>query len=273
VARHCWRGLRHVRYGSKGDGLLGPPLFFSGVAVAYRALLSSTLLLVLGASALRANEAKPEKGVAAPPPAETIDGAGTLDEPRKVAEAYLKALAGKGDDHARNYLLGGVTLTANEFSIPNWRIKKRDAARVEEGDTDGAIRMLRDLERRGAELLNAVVVAGDENSLVLSQAQAEKLMEPTRNQAQLFIEKYPVFSYIARVGRSVFWHPENPFLKEIRKLPKGGRYRLDVHRFHIEEIEHGQSARIWPLRVLRMTANDYDSGWKILPASDWDPSY
>ena len=58
----------------------------------------------------------------------------------------------------------------------------------------------------------------------------------------------------------------------MNKLEKGSTYVLEVHRFQIEEKDGG-SARIWPLRVLRVTSKTYDSGWKILPASDWDPNY
>jgi hypothetical protein len=236
-------------------------------------LSSSVVVVLLFASLVHAGDKPTEKGFAAPPPVAAVDGGGAMDEPRKVAEAYLKALSGKGDDSARNYLLGGVTLTANDFSIPNWKIKKRDAPRVEDKDVDGAVKMLRDLEKKGAELLNAVVVSGEEGSVQLSQAQADKLMEPTKSQAQKFIDAYPTFAYIARVGRPVFWHPDNPFLKEVKKLPKGGQYHLEVHRFQIEETDNGKASRVWPLRVLRMTSTGYDSGWKILPASDWDPNY
>jgi hypothetical protein len=213
-----------------------------------------------------------EPGLAKAPPVAAVDGAGVLDDARKIAEAYLKALEGKGDDSARNYLLGGVTLTASDFTIPNWRIAKRDAVRTESKDVDGAIKMMRELEKKGAEALNTVVVAED-SSLSLSQEQANKLLEPTRKQAQKFIEAYPLFSYVARVGKDVFWHPENPWLKEVKKLDKGGTYTLELHRFHIEEKDSAGNTRIWPLRVLRVTTKNYDSGWKILPASDWDPNY
>jgi hypothetical protein len=214
-----------------------------------------------------------EKGKAAPPPVGSTDGAGALDEPRKVAEAYLKALEGKGDGTARNYLLGGATLTANDFNIPNWKIVKRDAARHEEKDTDGAVGAMRTLEKKGAEALTNVVVSED-NSVALSQEQANKLLEPTKIQAQKFIDSYPLFAYVSRVGKDVFWHPENPWVAEAKKLGKGGNYKLEVHRFTIEEKDPGGGAsRTWPLRVLRVTTKTYDSGWKILPASDWDPNY
>ena len=207
------------------------------------------------------------------PPVETTDGPGALDEPRKVAEKYLKALEGKGDGTAREYLLGGSTLTANDFTIPNWKIKKRDAPRIEERGVDGALAAMRDLERKGAEALNNVVVSED-NSVSFTQEQANKMLEPTKIQAQKFMDAYPLFSYIARARKDVFWHPENPWLKEVKKLGRGGDYKLEVHRFTIEEKDPGGGAsRIWPLRVLRVTTKTYDSGWKILPASDWDPNY
>jgi hypothetical protein len=228
--------------------------------------------VMMGAMLLLPAQKPAEPGVAKAPTATTTDGPGPLDEARKVAEAYLKALEGKGDDSARSYLLGGVTLTANDFTIPNWRIAKRDAVRTEQRPIEGAVKMMRDLEKKGAEALNAVIVSEDD-SLSLSQEQANKLLEPTRQQAQKFIEAYPLFSYVARVGKDVFWHPENPWHKEIKKLEKTGTYTLELHRFHVEEKDSAGNARIWPLRVLRVTTKNHDSGWKILPASDWDPNY
>lgn len=230
------------------------------------------LSLVGVLTVIAAQKPAPEPGMAKAPPVATTEGAGALDDSRKIAETYLKALEGKGDDSARNYLLGGATLTANDFTIPNWKIVKRDAVRSESRGVDGAVKMLRDLERKGAEALNAVVVSED-SQLSLSQEQANKLLEPTRKQAQKFIEAYPLFAYVARVGKDVFWHPENPWLKEVKKLDKGGTYSLELHRFSIEEKDTAGKKRIWPLRVLRLTSKTYDSGWKILPASDWDPNY
>ena len=232
-----------------------------------------TVCLVGFMSVLAAGKPAPvDQGRAKAPPVTTSEGPGALDDARKVAEAYLKALEGKGDDRARAYLLGGSTLTANDFTIPNWRIAKRDASRTEEKGVDGAVKMMRELERKGAEALNSVVVSED-TQLALTQEQANKLLEPTRRLAQKFIESFPLFSYVARVGKDVFWHPENPWLKEVKKLEMGATYKLELHRFHIEEQDSGGNKRIWPLRVLRVTTKTYDSGWKILPASDWDPNY
>ncbi len=209
-----------------------------------------------------------------PPAAAVIDGPGPLDDPRKVAEAYLNALAGKGKGavDARNYLLGGITLTAQDFSIPNWTIVKRDAARVEEKPIAGAVKAMWLVDKVGAETLNTVVVKEGEN-LELTQEQANKVLGPTRAQAVKFQDDYPLFAYVARIDKDVFWHPENPWRKEVKKLGKQGNYTLELHRFTIEEKENGKRSRLWPLRVLRVHTKSYDSGWKILPASDWDPNY
>jgi hypothetical protein len=207
-----------------------------------------------------------------PPPAGKINGPGPLDDARKVAEAYLNTLAGKGGDESRDLLLGGATLTARDFAIPNWRITSRDEARVEEKSIFGAMKAMWMLDKIGAEALNMVVVQEDDN-LTLTQEQAAKMLAPTREAAVKFQDEFPLFSYVARVDKDVFWHPENPWRKEAKKLGKEGNYKLEVHRFMIEEREQGKQTRLWPLRVLRVKSAKYDSGWKILPASDWDPNY
>ena len=206
------------------------------------------------------------------PPTGFIDGPGPLDEARKVAERYLKALAGEGSELAGSFLLGGLTLTAQDFSIPNWRIVSREEPRIEERLVADAVRMLWALDGAAAESLKNIVVAEGE-SLSLTQEQAVQLLGPTREMAVQLQERFPLFSFVARNGKDIFWHPENPCRKEVRKLGQDGSYRLTLHRFTIEERENGARTRLWPLRVLRMTTNNYDSGWKILPASDWDPSY
>ena len=232
------------------------------------------------ASLLLSPAAKPP---AAPPPASAakepaaVPGPGALDEPRKIAEAYLKALAGTGSDDAKNYLLGGSTLTANDFTVPNWKIVSRVPPQVEEKPIVPAMKAMWQLDKVGADALTTVVTkesGGDDGMghLNLSQEQAEKLLLPTKIEAEKFQKAYPVFSYVARVGKDVYWHPENPWRKEVKKLGKDGTYKLELHRFNIAE-QDGAKQRVWPLRVLRVTSKDYDSGWKILPASDWDPNY
>lgn len=207
-----------------------------------------------------------------PPPAASIEGPGELDEARKVAEKYLNALQGKGDGMAREFLLGGSTLTANDFTIPNWKIVKRDAGRKEEKPLVDAIKAMWLVDKVGAESLNTVIVSEGDN-LTLTQEQAQKILGPTREAALKFQDNFPLFSYVARIDKDVFWHPENPWRKEVKKFGKDGSYVLELHRFTIEEKEPGRPARVWPLRVLRVKTKTYDSGWKILPASDWDPNY
>lgn len=196
------------------------------------------------------------------------------DEPKKIATAYLDALSGKGDGSARDYLLGGVTLTAEDFSIPNWKIVERHPPRREKASIAAAVKAMKELDKAGRSTLSSVVnLDGDEAVASLSQEQADKLMAPTRKMAKELKEKFPVFSYVARVGKDVFWHPSNPWRAVIDEMGDKGDYMLELHLFRIEEKEVGHAPRVWPLRVLRIKTATYDSGWKILPASDWDPEY
>lgn len=198
----------------------------------------------------------------------------TTDEPGRIAETYLNALEGTGSEAAKQHLLGGVTLTAEVFTIPNWKIIRRDPPREEDGDLATAVREMRALDQVGKknqeDILNSTSV---DEFAVITREQAHKLMEPTRKQTALFTRKFPLFAYVARVDKEVYWHPQNPWRKLLDKLGTGS-YHLEVHRFVIAERMTGLregKIREWPLRVVRMKTPSHDTGWKILPASDWDP--
>ncbi len=198
----------------------------------------------------------------------------TVDEPQRIAVAYLKALAGNGDDNARSYLLGGLTLTAEDFTIPNWKIKKREPVQKEKGAIKAAVAEMNALDRSGRMTLSGVVNLDSEEAVMsLTQEQAEKMLAPTRARAEKFKKRFPVFAYVARVGKDVFWHPSNPWRNVTDKLGDKGDYELELHMFRIEEKQADGKSRVWPLRVLRIKTAAYDSGWKILPASDWDPEF
>lgn len=198
------------------------------------------------------------------------------DAPKQVAIAYLKALDGSGKQSARELLLGGLTLTAEEVSVPNWKIQDRLVQR-EEDDVKGAVELMKALDKSGAKaltnIMNLAESDGDDIGMAtVSQEQANKLMAPTQIAAKRFKERYPVFSYCARAGKEVYWHPANPWREVVKKLGTSGKYVLEFHRFNVLETSGGTS-RVWPLRVLRIKTESYDSGWKILPASDWDPDW
>jgi len=200
----------------------------------------------------------------------------TNDEPGKLAVAYLKALAGDKDQSARELLLGGLTLTAEEVSVSTWRIVGRDPKQVEDASVKSALAELRGLDNAGRKTLSAVVQVAeyDVELTAISQEQAEKIMAPTHEAAKRFQARFPVFAYCARVGKDVYWHPANPWRSVvIPQLGDEGTYHLELHLFHIEETVKGQAPRVWPLRILRIQTKKWDSGWKVLPASDWDPEY
>lgn len=208
--------------------------------------------------------------LAAPPPAV----AGQPDEPRRIAEAYLKALQGTGSDKAKDYLLGGVTLTAEAFSVPNWKILRREPMQREEGDLAAAVAEMRALDKVGQETQRRIMESqGDEIELI-TREQAQKLLAPTRKQTELFKKKFPLFAYVARVDKEVYWHPKSPWRVLVDQLGSSGTYQLELHLFIISEAMtglHEGESREWPLRVVRLKTPAHDTGWKILPASDWDP--
>ena len=206
-------------------------------------------------------------------------GAGAQEDPvHQVARAYLDALVGVGDDGARESLLGGVTMNASIATIGSWRIIAEDPVRKETGALQTAAQLMADLDKTGratlANLLNqtGATSSNDVEIRELSEAEANRLLAPTRQSASRFVRTLPVLAYIARVSKPVYWHPKNPIRPLLTQAGNDGNYSLEVHRMTIESLEGPRKeARRWPLRVLRFTTSrGLDTGWKVLPASDWN---
>jgi hypothetical protein len=194
---------------------------------------------------------------------------------KRAAQTYLDALTGKGDESGKELLLGGATMNAQLFSLENWSFVKKDTSEREEGDLAKALALMNDLDKAGRQTLTALLNAdngGDELTVQeVSQEEANKLMAPTQQKAKKFSQACPVLAYVARVGKEVYWHPKNPLRALISQAGKTGKYTVEYHRWIVETKEgprHG--ARQWPLRVLRFKTSKVDTGWKILPASDWN---
>src|SRR5688500_13834676 len=89
----------------------------------------------------------------------------TDDEVKKVAETYLNALTGAGDEAGKDLLLGGVTMTAQLFNLDNWTVVSKDAVKKEESDLGHAVQMMNELDKAGRtalnKMLNAEVVGDD----------------------------------------------------------------------------------------------------------------
>ena len=194
----------------------------------------------------------------------------------KTAESYLTALTGAGDDKARALLLGGLTIDAQLSTWENWRIGSTEPLRTGEGDLRAALQLMRELDRAGrvaaGKMLRAAAKVNELTVLELSQAEAAKLLAPTKDKAAKFTDSLPLLAYVARVGKEVYWHPKNPIRPLLAKAGGRGNYSLQLQRFKIETREGPrQEARAWPLRVLRFRTDALDTGWRILPASDWSP--
>jgi len=205
-------------------------------------------------------------------------GAAAQEDPvHQIARAYLDALTGAGDDAARETLLGGVTMNASIATIGSWKIIAEDPVRKETGALQTAGQLMADLDKSGrATLANLLTQSGavgnDVEVRELSEAEANRLLAPTRDRASRFVRTLPVLAYIARVSKPVYWHPKNPIRPLLVQAGSDGTYSLEVYRMTIESLEGPRKeVRRWPLRVLRFTTSrGLDTGWKILPASDWN---
>jgi hypothetical protein len=205
----------------------------------------------------------------------------THDDSRKVAEAYLNALTGQGSDSGRDLLLGGATMTAQIFTLENWKVVGRENHRNEVGDVADLNALVEAVDKAGRAALAKIMEggpagSGDDEGLETQQVSledAKKIQAPTRAKVAVFNKTHPVFAYVARVDREVYWHPKNPFRKLLSDAGPKGPYTIDVDKFWIETDEgigESKTPRKWPLRVVRFRSNGQDTGYKILPASDWN---
>lgn len=197
------------------------------------------------------------------------------DDAKKAAETYLNALTGKGDEAGKDLLLGGVTMNAQLFSLENWELKSKDAVKKEEADVGHAVGMMTDLDKAGRKALTKMMgteSVGDELKMVeVSKEEAEKLLAPTREKAAALLKSHPVLAYALRVGKEVYWHPKNPMRPLLAKAGTSGKYSLEIHRWTVLSKEGpAKTPREWPIRVVRFKAGKVDTGWKVLPASDWN---
>jgi hypothetical protein len=196
-------------------------------------------------------------------------------EQKKVAVTYLNALTGRGDEAGKDLLLGGVTMNAQLFSLENYTIKGKDPVKKEEGDLAHAVQMMGEFDRASRSALTKLMgverVGDDLRMTEVSQADAAKLLGPTREKAAAFEKSHPTLAYALRVGKEVYWHPKNPMRAVLGRAGNQGRYSIEVHRWTVLSNEGAaKTPREWPLRVLRFKSSKVDTGWKVLPASDWN---
>lgn len=196
-------------------------------------------------------------------------------EAKKVAQTYLNALTGSGDESGKDLLLGGVTMNAQLFSLENAELKSKDPVKKEEGDLGKVVQLMNELDKAGRKAITKLMGAeqvGDELKVVeVTKEDAEKLLKPTLEKAQAFTKAAPVLSYAARVGKEVYWHPKNPMRALMQKAGSSGKYTIEVHRWNVVSKEGpNKTPREWPLRVLRFKSDKVDTGWRVLPASDWN---
>jgi hypothetical protein len=196
---------------------------------------------------------------------------------QRTAESYLNALSATGDDAGRELLLGGATMDARLAAVDSWRIVSRDYVKKETGNLKTATSLMADLDKASRHSLTELLKkggGGDDVAVVeLTKEEAGRLLAPTKQRNEAFLKTLPLLAYVARVGLEVYWHPKNPVRPLLQQAGTDGTYTLDVYHFTIETAEGPRKeTRRWPLRILRFTTSGgLDTGWKVLPASDWSP--
>ncbi len=195
-------------------------------------------------------------------------------EPREIAETYLKATTGEGDESGKDLLLGGPSMDASLFSLENGKILKESPVRKESGDLASAIKLMNELDK-SAKVAIAKMSGGsgggdDLEVTELTGAEADKIMKPTKDASARFLKAHPHLGYALRVGKPIYWHPKNAMRPVLRKAGKGGKYKIEIHRYEVQSFEGPRKApRVWGLKVVRFETDTLDTGWKVLPASDW----
>jgi hypothetical protein len=200
-------------------------------------------------------------------------------EVRKVAEEYLDAISGKGDGRGKEQLLGGVVMEADMLQIGEWKILGKDPVRREKGDLVKARKLVSDLDRAADKAMKKLGAEPDSPGDDLQMAEisadvVDKLMKPTRDNAEKLKKAHPVLAYTLRVGKPVYWHPRNPMRLLIARLQGAAGYELEVHRFRVEHKQglRGQEKPVtWGLKIIRLRTGSEDTGYKVLAASDWSP--
>jgi hypothetical protein len=196
-------------------------------------------------------------------------------EQKRVATTYLNALTGQGDEAGKDLLLGGVTMNAQLFTLENYQFQSKELVRKEELDLGHAVQLMTDYDKAGRAALTKLLgiqQVGDELKMTeVSQAEAAKLLAPTRERAAALQKHHPVLATVLRVDKEVYWHPKNPMRAVLSRAGTQGTYTVELHLWKIVTTEGpGKTPRVWPLRVLRFRSAKIDTGWKVLPASDWN---
>jgi hypothetical protein len=166
-------------------------------------------------------------------------------------------------------------MNAQLFSLENWQLKSKDPIQREEGDLMQAVSMIGELDKAGRSVLTKLMgmeqVGTDLKMVEVSQADAAKLLSPTKEKAAAFTKAHATLAYVLRVGKEVYWHPKNPMRAVLAKAGHQGKYTVEMHRWNVLSKEGAaKTPREWPLRVIRFRSAKLDTGWKVLPASDWN---
>jgi hypothetical protein len=214
---------------------------------------------------------------AAPAPAKdaTAKDQKKAEDPQQIAEKYLAALADPKKAQGKDYLLGGASLDAKAASVTGPKIVSKAEPRMEEGQVSDLKTAVDALDKAGLALLEegaALGGTGGGEKKEVNLDHARKMAEKTKQLRKELVTKFPVFSDVIRVDKMIYWHPKNPARLLLQKSDPAGTYKVDYIAYTVESKDTAKDkARQWPLRLVKIKTDSVDTGWKVLPASEWDP--
>jgi hypothetical protein len=192
---------------------------------------------------------------------------------KKLAEQYLGALAGTGDASGRDLLLGGATTSAQLYVLENWRIVGEQTARHEEGDVEQATRLMRELDQASIQAASGLLASNSAESAsvdIITPEVAREIMKPTQESADRLTSALPLMASFLYVGSAVYWNPKSASRVTLASAGPG-KYALDIRAFDVETTEGPRKVpRRFPLKMVHFKAPNVDTGWRVLPAADWN---
>jgi hypothetical protein len=192
---------------------------------------------------------------------------------KALAEKYLNALAGTGDASDRDLLLGGATTSAQLYVLENWRIVGEQAPRHEEADVEQATKLMRELDQASLQAASGLLANSSAESAtvdIITPEVAREIMKPTQESAERLTSALPVMASFLYVGSAVYWNAKSASRTTLTSAG-AGKYVLDIRAFDIETTEGPRKVlRRFPLKLVHFKAPNVDTGWRVLPAADWN---
>ncbi len=189
-----------------------------------------------------------------------------MDDPKVLADKYVIAVSDQDHPAGKDYLLGGLNadaVTAMEYQA---KIVSRSPPRSEDGSLAEVTKQVAALDAIGVKLMPGAT----DLSLVVHE-DSKMLLAKTAAERKALFKKFPLFADVIRTDRQIYWSPKNPMRAILAASGTSGNYHIDYVLFTVHSVSTDGKQHTWPLRIVRWKTDKSDEGYKVIPASEWDP--